>query len=153
MNSQVIGFKSDDFMKVDHDNLLQYINHQDIKHYGLIPELVGRIPVVAYLNPLDLPTLRRILLEPKNSLIRQYEKLFEMEGIQLTFTDDAINFIAEKALEFAYGARGLRSICEAIMTDAMFELPSQTDNRFLEITRAYAADKLSRSNIGKLKAA
>jgi ATP-dependent Clp protease ATP-binding subunit ClpX len=153
MNSQVIGFKSDDFMKVDHDNLLQYINHQDIKHYGLIPELVGRIPVVAYLNPLDLPTLRRILLEPKNSLIRQYEKLFEMEGIQLTFTDDAINFIAEKALEFAFGARGLRSICEAIMTDAMFEMPSQTDNRFLEITRAYAADKLSRSNIGKLKAA
>jgi ATP-dependent Clp protease ATP-binding subunit ClpX len=153
MNSQVIGFKSDDVMKIDHDNLLQYINHQDIKHYGLIPELVGRIPVVAYLNPLDLPTLRRILLEPKNSLIRQYEKLFDMEGIQLMFTDDAINFIAEKALEFAFGARGLRSICEAIMTDAMFEMPSETDNRYLEITRAYAADKLSRSNIGKLKAA
>lgn len=153
MNSQVIGFKSDDIMKIDHDNLLQYINHQDIKHYGLIPELVGRIPVVAYLNPLDLPTLRRILLEPKNSLIRQYEKLFDMEGIQLKFTDDAINFIAEKALEFAFGARGLRSICEAIMTDAMFEMPSETDNRYLEITRAYASDKLSRSNIGKLKAA
>ena len=153
MNSQVIGFESDDIMKIDHDNLLQYINHQDIKHYGLIPELVGRIPVVAYLNPLDLPTLRRILLEPKNSLIRQYEKLFDMEGIQLKFTDDAINFIAEKALEFAFGARGLRSICEAIMTDAMFEMPSETDNRYLEITRAYASDKLSRSNIGKLKAA
>lgn len=153
MNSQVIGFKSDDFSRLDHDNLLQYVNHQDIKHYGLIPELVGRLPVLAYLNPLDLATLRRILLEPKNSLIRQYQRLFEIEGIQLHFTPEAIDYIAEKALEFALGARGLRSICEAIMTDAMFEMPSQEEVRRLEITREYAAEKLSRSNLGKLKAA
>ena len=153
MNSQVIGFKSDDFSRLDHDNLLQYVNHQDIKHYGLIPELVGRLPVLAYLNPLDLATLRRILLEPKNSLVRQYQRLFEIEGIQLHFTPEAIDYIAEKALEFALGARGLRSICEAIMTDAMFEMPSQEEVRRLEITREYAAEKLSRSNLGKLKAA
>jgi len=153
LNSQVIGFKSDDFSRVDHDNLLQYVNHQDIKHYGLIPELVGRLPVLAYLNPLDLDSLRRILLEPKNSLIRQYQRLFEIEDIQVHFTNDAIDFIAEKALEFALGARGLRSICEAIMTDAMFEMPSQEDVRMLEITREYAAEKLSRSNVGKLNAA
>lgn len=152
MNNQVIGFKADDYVRVDSDNMLQYINHQDVKHYGLIPELVGRLPVLAYLNPLDLETLRRILLEPKNSLIRQYERLFEIEGIQLSFEPDAIEFIAEKALEFAFGARGLRSICEAIMTDAMFELPSQNEVRHLHITRAYAAEKLSRSNLGKLRA-
>jgi len=152
MNNQVIGFKADDYVRVDSDNMLQYINHQDVKHYGLIPELVGRLPVLAYLNPLDQETLRRILLEPKNSLIRQYERLFEIEGIQLSFEPDAIEFIAEKALEFAFGARGLRSICEAIMTDAMFELPSQNEVRHLHITRAYAAEKLSRSNLGKLRA-
>lgn len=151
MNNQVIGFKADDYVRVDSDNMLQYINHQDVKHYGLIPELVGRLPVLAYLNPLDQETLRRILLEPKNSLIRQYERLFEIEGIQLSFEPDAIEFIAEKALEFAFGARGLRSICEAIMTDAMFELPSQNEVRHLHITRAYAAEKLSRSNLGKLR--
>ena len=151
-NNQVIGFKADDYIRVDHDNMLQYINHQDVKHYGLIPELVGRLPVLAYLNPLDLETLRRILLEPKNSLVRQYQRLFEIEGIQLSFEPDAIELIAEKALEFAFGARGLRSICEAIMTDAMFELPSQAEVRQLHITRAYAAEKLSRSNLGKLSA-
>ncbi len=153
LNSQVIGFKSDDFIRVDHDNMLQYINHQDVKHYGLIPELVGRLPVLAYLNPLDLSTLRRILVEPKNSLIRQYQRLFEIEGIQLQFTPEAIDFIAEKALEFSLGARGLRSICEAIMTDAMFELPSQKDIRRLDITREYAAEQLLRSNIGRLRGA
>ena len=151
-NNQVIGFKADDYIRVDHDNMLQYINHQDVKHYGLIPELVGRLPVLAYLNPLDLETLRRILLEPKNSLVRQYQRLFEIEGIQLSFEPDAIELIAEKALEFAFGARGLRSICEAIMTDAMFELPSQAEVRQLHITRAYAVEKLSRSNLGKLSA-
>lgn len=152
MNNQVIGFKADDYIRVDHDNMLQYINHQDVKHYGLIPELVGRLPVLAYLNPLDQETLRRILLEPKNSLIRQYERLFEIEDIQLHFEPDAIEYIAEKALEFALGARGLRSICEAIMTDAMFELPSQSEIRRLDITRAYAEEKLARSNVGKLRA-
>ncbi len=153
LNSQVIGFKSDDFVRLDHDNMLQYINHQDVKHYGLIPELVGRLPVLAYLNPLDLDTLRRILVEPKNSLIRQYQRLFEIEGIQLHFAPEAIDFIAEKALEFSLGARGLRSICEAIMTDAMFELPSRKDIRRLDITREYAAEQLLRSNIGRLRGA
>lgn len=153
MNSQVIGFKSEDFIRVDHDNMLQYINHQDVKHYGLIPELVGRLPVLAFLNPLDKETLQRILIEPKNSLVRQYQRLFELEGIHLHFSPDALDYISEKALEFALGARGLRSICEAIMTDAMFELPSQIEIRHLEITKDYAAEKLSRSNLGKLKAA
>ncbi len=153
MNSQVIGFKSDEFIRVDHDNMLQYINHQDVKHYGLIPELVGRLPVLAFLNPLDLETLKRILLEPRNSLVRQYQRLFELEGIQLHFAPDAIEYIAEKALDFALGARGLRSICEAIMTDAMFEMPSQNDIRRLDITRTYAHEKLTRSNLGKLRAA
>lgn len=153
MNSQVIGFKSEDFIRVDHDNMLQYINHQDVKHYGLIPELVGRLPVLAFLNPLDKETLQRILIEPKNSLVRQYQRLFELEGIHLHFSPEALDYISEKALEFALGARGLRSICEAIMTDAMFELPSQKEIRHLEITKDYAAEKLSRSNLGKLKAA
>ncbi len=152
MNNQVIGFKADDYVRVDSDNMLQYINHQDVKHYGLIPELVGRLPVLAYLNPLDQETLRRILLEPKNSLIRQYERLFEIEGIQLSFEPDAIEFIAEKALEFAFGARGLRSICEAIMTDAMFELPSQKEKEF-KVTLSYAKDKFSRSKMSQLKVA
>ena len=153
MNSQVIGFKSEDFTRVDHDNMLQYINHQDVKHYGLIPELVGRLPVLAFLNPLDQETLRRILIEPKNSLVKQYQRLFELEGIHLQFSEEALDFISEKALEFALGARGLRSICEAIMTDAMFELPSQQEVRHLDITRHYASEKLTRSNLGKLKAA
>lgn len=153
MNSQVIGYKSDEFTRIDHDNMLQYINHQDVKHYGLIPELVGRMPVLAYLNPLDLEILRRILHEPKNSLIKQYQRLFELEGIELHFAPDGVDFIAEKALEFAFGARGLRSICEAIMTDAMFELPSQPGTRRLEITREYALEKISRSNLGKQRAA
>lgn len=154
VNTQVIGFKNNEDVTVDRDNLLQYISHQDMKSYGLIPELVGRLPVLTYLEPLDHSALRSILVEPKNSLIRQYQKLFHLEGIQLNFSDDAIDFIASKALEFNLGARGLRSICEAIMTDAMFELPSQRGkiSEFL-ITEAYAREKLSRSKLSQLKAA
>lgn len=154
VNTQVIGFKNNEDVTVDRDNLLQYISHQDMKSYGLIPELVGRLPVLTYLEPLDHSALRNILVQPKNSLIRQYQKLFQLEGIQLNFSEDAIDFIASKALEFNLGARGLRSICEAIMTDAMFELPSQRGkiSEFL-ITEAYAREKLSRSKLSQLKAA
>ncbi|MBX2877821.1 MAG: ATP-dependent Clp protease ATP-binding subunit ClpX [Saprospiraceae bacterium] len=155
VNTQVIGFKSEDdeSMGIDKDNLLQYVSHQDLKRFGLIPELIGRLPVLTYLNPLDLDALKRILTEPKNSLVKQYSKLFDLEGIALSFTDDAMDFIAEKALEFQLGARGLRSICEAIMTDAMFDLPSQKEVKEFLITRAYAEEKMSRSRISKLKAA
>ncbi len=153
VNTQVIGFNASEKEKVDRENLLQYISHQDLKSYGLIPELIGRLPVLTYLEPLDLEALKRILTEPRNSLIRQYERLFELEGIKLTFTDGAKEFIAEKALEFKLGARGLRSICEAIMTDAMFELPSQKDIKHFEVTSSYAKEKLSRSKLSKLKVA
>ncbi len=153
VNTQVIGFNSGDKEKIDRENLLQYISQQDLKSYGLIPELIGRMPVLTYLEPLDLETLKRILTEPRNSLIKQYERLFELEGIKLTLTESAIEFIAGKALEFKLGARGLRSICEAIMTDAMYELPSQKDVRSFEVTGTYAQEKLSRSKLNKLKVA
>jgi len=154
INTQVIGFKSEDFEQIDRENILQYISHQDLRSYGLIPELIGRLPVLTYLDPLDLDALKRILTEPKNSLVRQYEKLFELEGIQLEFTEEALDFIAQKALEFKLGARGLRSICEAIMTDAMFEIPSQREKvKKLRITAEYAHEKLSRSKLSKLRAA
>jgi ATP-dependent Clp protease ATP-binding subunit ClpX len=154
VNTQVIGFKNNDHETVNRENLLQYISHQDMKSYGLIPELVGRLPVLTYLDPLDQEALRKILTEPKNSLIRQYQKLFALEGIELVFTDEAIDFVASKALEFNLGARGLRSICEAILTDPMFELPSQKDkvNRFV-VDEAFAREKLSRSKLNQLKAA
>ncbi len=153
VNRQVIGFSTGKKEKIDRENLLQYINHQDLKSFGLIPELVGRLPVLTYLEPLDLEALRRILTEPKNSIIKQYVKLFALENIQLSFSQSAIEFIAEKALEYELGARGLRSICEAIMTDAMFELPSQKEVTEFEITRSYAVEKLSRSKLSKLRAA
>ena len=153
VNTQVIGFKASEKERIDRDNLLQYITHQDLKGFGLIPELIGRLPVLTYLDPLDLPTLKRILSEPRNSLLRQYQKLFSLEGIEVTFAEDAIEFIATKALEFNLGARGLRSICEAIMTDAMFELPSTPEVRTLVIDAEYAMEKLNRSKLGQLKAA
>ncbi len=153
INTQVIGFKNDDSESIDKENLLHYINQQDLKAFGLIPELIGRLPVLTHLDPLDTTALKRILTEPKNSLIKQYRKLFELEGKELTFTDDALDFISEKALEFNLGARGLRSICEAIMTDAMFDMPSDKNIKSLAVTRAYAEDKLSRSKLKQLKAA
>jgi ATP-dependent Clp protease ATP-binding subunit ClpX len=154
VNTQVIGFKNNDHETVNRENLLQYISHQDMKSYGLIPELVGRLPVLTYLDPLDQEALKKILTEPKNSLIRQYQKLFALEGIELVFTEEAIDFVASKALEFNLGARGLRSICEAILTDPMFELPSQKDkvSRFV-VEEAFAREKLSRSKLNQLKAA
>ncbi len=153
MNTQVIGYGNEEKNRIDRENMLQYILHQDIKSFGLIPELLGRMPVLTYLDPLDAPTLRRILVEPKNALVKQYQKLFEMENIALTFSDDALDFIVEKALVYKLGARGLRSICEAIMTDAMFEMPSDKTEKSLHVTAAYAEEKLNRSKIAHLKAA
>lgn len=154
VNTQVIGFKNDETQIADKDNLLQYISQMDMRSYGLIPELIGRLPVLTYLEPLDLEALMRILTEPRNSLLRQYQRLMEMEGIELRFTDDAIRWIAQKALDFNLGARGLRSICEAIMTDAMFDMPSQKEKTStLVVDEAYAAEKLGRSKLNRLKAA
>jgi ATP-dependent Clp protease ATP-binding subunit ClpX len=138
---------------IDKDNLLQFVSAQDLKSFGLIPELIGRLPVVSYLNPLDKEALRRILTEPKNALVKQYQKLFEMENIELDFKEGAIEFIVEKALMFKLGARGLRSICEAIINDAMFELPSEKAPEKLSINRAYAEEKFSKSQYSKLKVA
>jgi len=153
LNTQVIGFSSDDKETVDREKLLQYITHQDLKRFGLIPELIGRMPVLTYLEPLALEALKRILTEPKNALIKQYKKLFALEGIELKIQEDALDYIAEKAIEYKLGARGLRSICEAILTDAMFELPSDKTIKELVVNRAYADGKLSKSKIHKLKAA
>lgn len=153
LNTQVIGFNKSGKELTTDENILKYVSHQDLKSYGLIPELIGRMPVLTYLNPLDKETLVRILTEPKNALIRQYEKLFSIEDIKLVITEDAIQFIAEKALEFELGARGLRSILEAILTDAMFELPSQDDIKEFVVDKDYAADQLKRSAISRLRRA
>lgn len=155
LNTQPLGFAaaSDEAHDVDRDNLHQYINAQDLKDYGLIPELIGRLPIVTHLNPLNTEILKSILTEPKNALTRQYAKLFDMEEVELTFTDDALDYIVTKALEFKLGARGLRSICEAIMTDAMFELPSDENTKTLEIDGAYARKKFEKSKFKKLKVA
>ncbi len=153
VNTQVIGFSNDGNESYDRDNLLQYINHMDLKSFGLIPELVGRLPVLTYLEPLTKETLMAILTKPKNALLKQYQRLFELEGIKLSFSSDAIDFVAEKAIEFNLGARGLRSICEAIMTDAMFNLPSEEGVDSFEVTKTYAKQQIERSKLSKLKAA
>lgn len=153
LNTHVIGFRGEDVQEVDVESFLSYINHQDLKTFGLIPELLGRLPVLTYLEPLDQAALESILEQPRNSLLKQYKKLFALEGIQLSFTADAIAYIASKALEFNLGARGLRSICEAIMTDAMFDLPSQKDVKAFEVTADYAKEKISGSKLARLKAA
>jgi ATP-dependent Clp protease ATP-binding subunit ClpX len=136
---------------VDRDNLLKYIIPKDLKDFGLIPEIIGRLPVLTYMNPLDAKTLRAILTEPKNAIIKQYEKLFEMDGIEFKIDEDGLNYIVEKAVEYKLGARGLRSLCEAVLTDAMFEMPDG-EEKTLEVTRDYVEDKLNKSTIKKLKA-
>ncbi len=156
VNTQVIGFNKKSTARIDRDNLLQYVTHADVKAYGLIPELLGRLPICTYLDPLDLDALRRILTEPRNAITRQYQKLFAMEGVELIVEPAALDFIAEMALEYKLGARGLRSLCEAIFTDAMFDLPTvggRTEKKQLVIDREYAAEKLEGSRIGRLKAA
>ena len=151
LNMQAVGFSASIKEEaIEEDNLLQYIIPKDLKDFGLIPEIIGRLPVLSYMNPLDSKTLRAILTEPKNAIIKQYMKLFEMDDIKFSITDDALNFIVEKANEYKLGARGLRSLCEAILTDAMFELPDSDDKEF-EVTKEYAQKKLDKSSI-KLKA-
>ncbi len=157
LNTTPLGFVSNSESEERHEfedgNILQFITAQDLKKYGLIPELIGRLPVITSLDPLDRKTLMRILTEPKNALTKQYKKLFEMEGIKLEFDKKALQYIVDKAVEFKLGARGLRSICETIMNDAMFELPSVKDVKTLKITADYAMEKFEKSKINKLKVA
>jgi ATP-dependent Clp protease ATP-binding subunit ClpX len=153
INTNAIGFNvNKEQQEFTRKNLLQHVNAPDLKSFGLIPELLGRLPVVTHLNPLDSVTLRSILTEPKNSLIRQYKRLFELEGIQLTIDDDVLDFMVTKAVEYKLGARGLRSICESILTDAMFELPSSKENKF-HLNLEYARKKFDTSKMSLLKVA
>lgn len=148
-----IGFNKKGDQVIDKENLLQYVMPGDLKGFGLIPELLGRLPVVAFLNPLDRETLRSILTEPKNALVRQYHKLFELEGIELSFDNESLDFVVEKAMEFKLGARGLRSILEAILMDAMFSLPTADPRETeLKVDVAYAKNQFDKSNISRLKA-
>lgn len=152
LNLQAVGYsasKSED--TIEQDNILKYIIPKDLKDFGLIPEIIGRLPVLTYMNPLDEETLRAILTEPKNSLIKQYTKLFEMDDIEFSVTDGALDYIVTKAIEYKLGARGLRSLCEAILTDAMFEMPEGKEKE-LKVTKAYAEKALDKSTIKKLKA-
>lgn len=154
VRANAIGYGSNASGRIDRDNIMQYIAPQDLKSYGLIPELVGRLPVLTYLNPLDRTTLRQILTEPKNSLVRQYVKLFEMDGIKLEITDEVLEYIVDKAIEFKLGARGLRSICEVVMLDAMFEIPSSKEKQtMLRIDLDYAKARLEKTQSDHLKVA
>ncbi len=152
LNVSAIGYKaSQEADEIDTDNLLQYVTAKDLKNFGLIPEIIGRLPVLTYMNPLDAKTLRSILTDPKNALVKQYEKLFEMDNIKLTFTDGALDLIVEKAIDYKLGARGLRSLCEEILNDAMFDFPSGAEDK-LNITKTYVEGKLSKSRLNQLKA-
>jgi ATP-dependent Clp protease ATP-binding subunit ClpX len=151
LNMAAIGYKaSHEGGIVDKDNLLQYIIPKDLKDFGLIPEIIGRLPVLTHMDPLDANTLRAILTEPKNAIVKQYVKLFKMDDIELDFSDDALAFIVDKAIEYKLGARGLRSLCEEILTDAMFTLPGSDETK-LEVTKDYAEGKLTRTRLKKLK--
>ena len=142
MNTHVVGYNSvQNVRNIDKEELMKYVLPQDLKSFGLIPEIIGRLPVLTYLNQLDRPALKKILVEPKNSIVRQYIKLFEMDGIKLSFSEEALDFIVDKAVEYKLGARGLRSIVETVMNDAMYEAPSQNISRF-EVTKEYAAKQL-----------
>lgn len=149
MNTHVVGFNSvQNQSRVDKDNIMQYIQPQDLKSFGLIPEIIGRLPVLTYLNPLDREALHRILTEPKNSIVRQYEKLFEMDGIKLTFAQEALDYMVDKAVEFKLGARGLRSIVESVMMDAMFEVPSKRVKKF-EVTLDYTKQQMEKTHLSQ----
>ena len=150
MNTHVVGYNSvTNVAKIDKANMMQYIAPQDLKSFGLIPELIGRLPVLTYLNPLDREALEKILTEPKNSIVRQYVKLFEMDGISLSFTEDALQAIVDKAMEYKLGARGLRSIVENVMMDMMFDGPSRKIKKF-EVTAEYVKKQLEKSNLQRL---
>lgn len=152
VNRQTIGFSASAEEKIDSENLLKYINPTDVKSFGLIPELIGRFPVLTYLEPLDAASLKRILTEPKNALVKQYMRLFEIDNVKLLFDSSVLDFIVSKAIEFKLGARGLRSICEAILNDAMYELPSSGEQEF-KVTLDYAKRQFSKSKLAKLKVA
>ena len=153
LNMQAVGFSASlDEDGIDQENLLKYITPSDLKSFGLIPEIIGRLPVLTFMNPLDAKALRAILTEPKNSIIKQYEKLFAMDDVNFTIAEEALNFIVDKAITYKLGARGLRSLCEAIFTDAMFDLPSSDEKEF-HVTKEYAESKLSNATLKKLRAA
>ncbi len=153
MNTHVVGYNSvQNVAKIDKKDLMQYILPQDLKSFGLIPEIIGRLPVLTYLNPLDREALRKILVEPKNSIVKQYQKLFEMDGIKLKFDEEALDYIVDKAVEYKLGARGLRSIVEAVMMDAMFEIPSEKVKSFT-VSLEYAKQQLDKSHLGQLETA
>lgn len=153
MNTHVVGYNSvQNVAKIDKKDLMQYILPQDLKSFGLIPEIIGRLPVLTYLNPLDREALRKILVEPKNSIVKQYQKLFEMDGIKLKFDEEALDYIVDKAVEYKLGARGLRSIVEAVMMDAMFEIPSEKVKSFT-VTLEYTKQQLNKSHLGQLETA
>ncbi|WP_179354098.1 ATP-dependent Clp protease ATP-binding subunit ClpX [Winogradskyella vidalii] len=151
LNMQAIGYSSMKTDTVDKDNILQYITPKDLKDFGLIPEIIGRLPVLTHMDPLDAKTLRAILTEPKNAIIKQYKKLFEMDDVEFTITDGALDYIVDKAIEYKLGARGLRSLCEEILTEAMFDLPGSGETK-LNVTKSYAEDRLNKSTLKKLKA-
>ncbi|MEY3645456.1 MAG: hypothetical protein RL127_164 [Bacteroidota bacterium] len=153
LNSRPIGFSGDDTFheSFEKDQIMKYVSAQDLKSFGLIPELLGRLPVVTFLNPLDAKALLSILTEPRNALVKQYEKLFDMENVSLSFSKDALQYIVEQAMQYKLGARGLRSIMEAIMTDAMFEIPSQTDLKDFKVDLAYAKSKFERTVFHQMK--
>ena len=151
LNMQAIGYSSMKTDTVDKDNILQYIIPKDLKDFGLIPEIIGRLPVLTHMDPLDAQTLRAILTEPKNAIIKQYKKLFLMDEVDFTITEGALDYIVEKAITYKLGARGLRSLCEEILTEAMFNLPGSGETK-LNVTKAYAEDRLSKSTLKKLKA-
>lgn len=153
LNMQAVGYGASKLGEgIDKDNILQYIIPKDLKDYGLIPEIIGRLPVLSYMDPLDKKTLRLILTEPKNAIIKQYEKLFAMDNVELSFSDGALDYIVEKAIEYKLGARGLRSLCEAVLTDAMFEMPDG-DEKELRVTKNYVDKALKKSTLKQLKAA
>jgi ATP-dependent Clp protease ATP-binding subunit ClpX len=154
LNTKIIGYNAKkSTTEIDRDNLLQYVAPQDLKSFGLIPEIVGRLPVVTHLDPLDKKSLRSILTEPKNAIIKQYKKLFKIDKIELSFEDEVLDYIVEKAIEFKLGARGLRSICELMMNDVMYEVPAKKDVKEVTITLDIAKEKLEKANIKRLKAA
>ena len=152
LNTHVVGYNSvQNVRKIDKNDLMRYVVPQDLKSFGLIPEIIGRLPVLTYLNPLDREALQRILTEPKNSIIRQYKKLFEMDGVELTFTKEALDTLVDKAVEYKLGARGLRSIVESVMMDAMFDMPSKKTKKF-EVTDKYVCEQLDKTHLQKLEA-
>lgn len=151
LNMQAVGYNIDKKVMIDRENLLQYIIPKDLKEFGLIPEIIGRLPVLTHMDPLDAKTLRSILTEPKNAIIKQYIKLFEMDDISFEIKDEALDFIVEKAVEYGLGARGLRSLCETVLTDAMFDLPSSEETEFI-VDKAYVEEKLTKATVNKLKA-